>query len=946
MHFRRVITEIFCLLAMVLITPVSAKVGDVSGDDTQPRLVEAVLFYRGYNVGGANVDTTNGPKVSADYGRTWKGLAWPDAKCFSIDVSPDGRWVYVGAGNGVFVSEDGGRNWRVTGGWRVTEVLDARMDTHDPRNAWAATAYGFFKTTDGGEGWEKPGEPQPFLFSSSVCPDRTNPDRVLIGTEVGLYITNDGAKTYIKVGPDAKIRSIIQDLRGNHRFWAGTDGNGLWVSNDDGRSWKNVPGTGSIVNRVAQHPKYHERIFAGCDDGVYFSLDSCITWDKGTGKDFGTDSAFYGIAFDPEDGERIYAGCRDGFYESRDGGFNWKFVGQRNAGIWDVRYVNLYVGPPVPLSKQPEPPVIPNTTVSGNEFRDDFDAGFVERSEIGKENIADQPYKEKVGVANAVAIIKEGKADEAFYDALRATLREPGHAMFWSMPAIMLYLHCQDELPADIVELIRRSLVENSIYRGDTENHWVMYHTALLLTAQSWPDATPSEWYNGRSSKQNYDDALEWLEQWFRITTTIGQGEFDSPAYYIYFIYPMELLYDFAMDPVLKRKAGMMLDLLLSDFAADALEGRYCGGHSRLYDVHVRSGDGSQDGDMFYIYFGGVNPPKNFHGWSVSALYGSYRCPKPIFDIAHRRNKPFVHTEVKRVRNIFRYGDYPESPAFRYGGEMNPPVYRYDYMTPDYCLGSLQGGILQPIQQHTWDATWIGSAANTVCFTLHPYWSWLELAMFFPEDPHMLQSSVSYQKSGYTDEDKWTSSSPYERVFQLEDTLIAAYSVPPGDFPQHVDLFMPKCLNHEERKGWIFGHDGGFYIGIRPLVPGVWREHEDYWRYTVPAGQAAFIVETGRRADDGEYENFVKSVLLAPMADFKQTATGPEVYITTRHGRKMAYVWGDDMRLMDEPVTPFPTDKLYSGPLIESDWGSGVIRILGDEKIRVLNFNSWTIGET
>jgi len=943
MHFRKIITVIFYLSVIVLITPVNAQISDVPGNDTQPRLVESVVFYRGYNVGGATGDKTSGPKVSDDRGRTWKGLAWPDAKCVSIDVSSDGRWVYAAGGNGIFVSEDGGRNWRVTGGWRVTEVEDVRVDIRDPRTAWAATAYGFFKTSDGGVTWEKTGEPQPFLYCSSVCLDRTNPKRIFIGTEIGLYITDDGGKAYIKVGPDAVFRSVIQDLRGNYRFWAGTDGEGLWVSNDGGKSWKNVPGPGGIVNRVAQHLVYHERIFAGCDDGIYFSLDSGITWNKGGGKDFSADSAFYGIAFDPEDDERIYAGCRDGFYESRDGGFNWKFIGQKYAVIQDVRFVNLYIGPPVPLSDEPEPPVIPNSILSGSESRDDFDPGLIERLKVGKENIANQPYKEKVGLVNAVAIIKEGKADEAFYEALRAALREEGHSMFWSMPAITLYLHCRDELPADIVELLRQSLVESSIYRGDTENHWVMYHTALLLTAQSWPDATPAQWYNGQTSKYNYDDASGWLEQWFKITSTIGQGEFDSPAYYLFFIYPMELLYDFAKDPALKRKAGMMLDLLLADFAADALDGRYCGGHSRLYDVHVRSGDGSQDGDIFYIYFGGVKLSKNFHGWSVTALYGSYRCPKAIFDIAHRRDEPFVHTEVKRVRNIFRYGNYPESPAYRYGGIMNPPVYRYDYMTPDYCLGSLQGGILQPIQQHTWDVTWIGSAGNTVCFTLHPYWSWIELAMFFPEDPHMLQSSVSYQKSGYTDENKWTSSSPYERVYQLEDTLIAAYNVPAGDFPQHADLYLPKCLNHEERKGWIFGRDGDFYVGIRPLVPGVWREHDDYWRYTVPAGQAAFIVEMGRRADDGDFEDFVNTVLLAPQPDFRQTKNGPEVRITNRHGRKMTYLWDGDMRLMDEPVTPFPADKLYSGPLMESDWGSGVVKIFGDEEIRILDFNQWVI---
>ena len=178
MRFSKLILIITFSLLIATNNPAIAQTdGDYSNSDTEPCLVEAVVFYRGYNVGGVEEDRTNGPKVSTDKGRTWEGLAWKDAKCFSIDVSPDGRWVYVGAGNGVFVSEDGGRNWRLSGGWRVNEVLDVRMDIRNPRRAWAATAYGFYRTNNGGETWEKPGEVQPFGYAGSVCPDRTNPKR-------------------------------------------------------------------------------------------------------------------------------------------------------------------------------------------------------------------------------------------------------------------------------------------------------------------------------------------------------------------------------------------------------------------------------------------------------------------------------------------------------------------------------------------------------------------------------------------------------------------------------------------------------------------------------------------------------------------------------------------------------------------------------------------------
>ena len=431
---ERLILLILVIIILSLNSINALGAGNEAPPDTEPRLVEAIVFYRGYNVGGAKADRTNGPKVSADKGKTWTGMSWVDLKCFSIDVSADGRWVYVGAGPGVFVSEDGGRNWRLTGGTAVNEVLDARIDPGNLEKAWASTAYGLYKTIDAGKTWVKPGN-QPFGYTSCVCMDRTDTDRIFIGTETGLFITEDDGETYEKIGPDAIIRSILQDSRGNDRFWVGTDGDGLWQTNDGGKSWKRVPDAGEIVNCVKQHPNHPAWIFCGCDDGVRFSLDSGLSWNKGESKDFGIDSAFYGIAFDPEDDKRIYGGCRDGFYESRDGGFTWKLTGQQQAVIQDVDFVNLYVGPEIPL---PDEGIGPTTTGSGTTYYEkDDDPGFDARAETGRRVIAEYEYGERINLPLAGAIIKAGRADEKLYDALRNTLSEPGHAMFWAMQSIM-----------------------------------------------------------------------------------------------------------------------------------------------------------------------------------------------------------------------------------------------------------------------------------------------------------------------------------------------------------------------------------------------------------------------------------------------------------------------------------------------------------------------------
>ncbi len=170
-----------------------------------------------------------------------------------------------------------------------------------------------------------------------------------------------------------------------------------------------------------------------------------------------------------------------------------------------------------------------------------------------------------------------------------------------------------------------------------------------------------------------------------------------------------------------------------------------------------------------------------------------------------------MHRERKRVRNVIRFGS-----------EKNPPVYKYTYVTKDYGIGSLQGGILQPIQQHTWSVRYLYGRPYTTIFGLHPYWSSWELGMFFPEELKPLIADVTASKSTYNNPDKWTGGSPFERTFQVKNTLLVLYDIPGGTMTEHIDGFFPRNL--EERivdpSGWILCKAGDTYVGWYPLAGG------------------------------------------------------------------------------------------------------------------------------
>jgi hypothetical protein len=104
-------------------------------------------------------------------------------------------------------------------------------------------------------------------------------------------------------------------------------------------------------------------------------------------------------------------------------------------------------------------------------------------------------------------------------------------------------------------------------YRGDTENHWAMYHATLFLAAEQWPGLPGTEWFNGKSSDENRIDAKEYLIHWIDITTSIGQGEFDSPDYFPEYAISMSLLADFARDPDMRRRGNMMMVSTSADSA-------------------------------------------------------------------------------------------------------------------------------------------------------------------------------------------------------------------------------------------------------------------------------------------------------------------------------------------------------------------------------------------
>jgi len=111
--------------------------------------------------------------------------------------------------------------------------------------------------------------------------------------------------------------------------------------------------------------------------------------------------------------------------------------------------------------------------------------------------------------------------------------------MFWMFPVTAIAYLDKGQLSDPARAALRNAWKTYMPYRGDTENHWLLYYTCLYLMAQLWPDQPGDTWYTGKTSEENFAEARAWIESWVRLTTRRGQGEYDSTHYLGVYVLPM-----------------------------------------------------------------------------------------------------------------------------------------------------------------------------------------------------------------------------------------------------------------------------------------------------------------------------------------------------------------------------------------------------------------------
>ena len=206
----------------------------------------------------------------------------------------DSNHIFLATTMGVFESKNGGENWskKMAGMRDVLMVVTLGMDPTRPSILYAGTSGGVYKSVDQAGHWEQVNNglvPPDMLKTSralnvtSILVDPYEPDTVYAATLAGLYKTTDAAKSWKRIGDslhDQMIISMILDgARKGVIYIVGRDG--VHRSEDGGATWTSINSgfTTTNVRTIAQSATAPTMFYAGTNgSGLYRSQDAGDTW--------------------------------------------------------------------------------------------------------------------------------------------------------------------------------------------------------------------------------------------------------------------------------------------------------------------------------------------------------------------------------------------------------------------------------------------------------------------------------------------------------------------------------------------------------------------------------------------------------------------------------------------------------------------------------------------
>lgn len=269
-----------------------------------------------------------------------KPVTFADVHGLAVDPN-DPRILYVATHHGLFRGVDGG-NWSKVGEERM-DLMGFTMHPTDPNVFYVSghparptrdyNALGVMRSVDGGFTWTTLALRNQVDFHAMTI-SLADPARVWghYYRNGYFYESHDSGMTWNQYAPTKsapQINSIASDAVNVTTVYAGTN-DGVWVSQDVGRTWTKVAGdqpqgaAGAVTTSRADA----DLMWAFYPSaGLAWSSDGGVSWTPSTSIAWGSNDGPVVIAIDPTNPDVVYvASGRGAIHRTMDNGATWNQI--------------------------------------------------------------------------------------------------------------------------------------------------------------------------------------------------------------------------------------------------------------------------------------------------------------------------------------------------------------------------------------------------------------------------------------------------------------------------------------------------------------------------------------------------------------------------------------------------------------------------------------------
>jgi hypothetical protein len=356
-------------------------------------------------------------------------------------------------------------------------------------------------------------------------------------------------------------------------------------------------------------------------------------------------------------------------------------------------------------------------------------------------------------------------------------------------------------------------------------------------------------------------------------------------------------LADLASDETVGELAAILLDGTAFALAQYSYKGAFGAPQLQAVPSQLKSTRLAPSSSINYLLFGTGNYNARLLGAFSLAIAKTYEFPELIRSIA--AEQPAGAWTIEHSARLDEKW------------ETNQATYK----TTDGMLSSLQdyqpgawGG-----RVHPWQAT-LGPEA--VVFSTHP---------------------ASLDQTDGRQAGTWGGDGVLPRIAQWKDALICLYKLPEDDLLGYTHAYFPTFAFDEYHleNGWAYARKGDGYLAISAsnMMELVALGDDANCELRVKGTQTAWVVQMGRRAQDGEFKDFCDAVRAHQVE-----LDGADIKWKTMRGDQLGFAWSGPL-LVNEQEQPLSFPKRFEGPFVDALFPAETMDVAYGEQLMRLSFS-------